>query len=160
MILLVQDYQIVLYAMMHFILLIFGYISSHLAVIKQEERKQFDRKLWLYILLFFAFGSVVVFPLFDIGRYIFLKVWEGFAYVFTFIASKIGELLKFIEPIERERQEQESSPLGGGEQDNYDELGPSLMEIIGPIIYWSILTLIIGVICSLQSVFLKINSTK
>lgn len=141
LILLVNEPQIIIYAYLQFVLLIVGYVSSHLAVINKKDRKQFNYKIWVYVISAFAFGSALFFMFFDSGRYLVMKALEGIIYAVSLTFSEAAYLLRFID-ITHKSQDEDLSKMGPAETPQYDqELGPSLFEIIAPYFYWGMIIL-------------------
>ncbi len=56
--LLVNEAVIIAYVCLQFVVLVFGYLASHLLVIARKDRKRFSRKLWLYVTGLLTAGSV------------------------------------------------------------------------------------------------------
>ncbi|WP_188454054.1 hypothetical protein [Virgibacillus oceani] len=146
--LLINEYQIILYAFLQFLFLIVGYISSHLTVIQKEERKRFDNKLWLYIGFMLSMGSVLIFLLFDPGRNLFLKIGEGLSYAAAVAASKVAFVFQFLDfnkvqlPGSETPMEQQQKQLNELQQGS----NTSLIEEIMPYIYWTISLTIAAII--------------
>ncbi|WP_088053059.1 hypothetical protein [Virgibacillus dakarensis] len=154
--LLINDFQIIIYTFLQFLLLIVGYICSHLTVIKKEERKRFDRKLWLLITGIFTAGTVIIFTLFDTGRYVFLKIGEGLSYIATIVVSKLAFLFQNLD-FDNVQLPDESSPIG--QQENklkqMEQVKPSFMEKILPFIYWGLVIVTLAFVIFLMIRFLK-----
>ncbi|WP_099159970.1 hypothetical protein [Virgibacillus ndiopensis] len=146
--LLINNYQIVLFAFLQFLFLIVGYISSHLTVIHKEERKRFDKKLWLYISFMLVTGSVIIFLLFDPGRNLFLKIGEGLSYIAAVVASKVAVVFQYLD-FNKVQLPGDSSPMGQ-QQNQLNELqqgsNTSLIEKIMPYMYWAIAIIITGLV--------------
>ncbi|MGY0693300.1 hypothetical protein ACW2QC_10985 [Virgibacillus sp. FSP13] len=140
--LLLNDYQIIVYTFLQFLMMVVGYISSHLTVITKEESR-FDKKLWLLILSVFAAGTVIIFSLFDTGRFVFIKIGEGLSYVAAIVASKSAFLFQFLD-FDKVELPDDSSPMGQQqEQLNQMEQGDaSYLEKVLPFIYWGIALII------------------
>lgn len=155
LILLINEPQIIIYVYLQFVILIFGYVSSHLFVIKKEERKQFNNKVWAYIVSAFAVGSALFFLLFDYGRLLVMKVMEGIIFLASFVFSKVAHLLGFIDLGKANVQKSGSSDLKGQKPKVREELGQSLIEKIAPYFYWGAVILILGFLIILAVKFFK-----
>src|SRR5699024_4148394 len=92
-----RDSEIIIYASLQIILLIFGNILSHLAVMKKQDRRQFDRKTILSILVPLIIGIVIFIPLFQLAKIISIQLWAGFRYLVFILASNIGRILQLFE---------------------------------------------------------------
>src|SRR5699024_3416090 len=96
-VLIVRDGEIIIYASMQVIGLIFGNIYSHLAVIKREDRRRFDIKTTSYIIIPLFIGTVLLLPLFQSGKFLLFKLWDGFRYAVFIIASLVGNIIRLFE---------------------------------------------------------------
>ena len=96
-VLIVRDGEIIIYASMQVIGLIFGNIYSHLAVIKREDRRRFDIKTTFYIIIPLFIGTVLLLPLFQSGKFLLFKLWDGFRYAVFIIASLVGNIIRLFE---------------------------------------------------------------
>lgn len=112
--LLVHYGHVMLYPFFQFIVLVFGYIVSNLAVVKQAERKQFDKKLAVYFVGLLALGAGVFYLLFAYARRTALMIWDGILLLITGSLNGLGKLLSLFTIEKREWSDQKSSP---GEDD-------------------------------------------
>src|SRR5699024_11374861 len=96
-VIIVKDSEIVFYASTIIILLIFGNIFSHLAVINKRDRRQFDLKTTLYIIGPLMIGTIILIPFFQSGKFLLLKLWDSFRYLVYVLASNMGHVLQLFE---------------------------------------------------------------
>lgn len=132
-VIIVRDSEIVFYASVLVVILIFGNIFSHLAVINKEERRQFDQKSVAYILGPIIIGTIIFIPFFQSGKFLLLQLWKGFRYLVYLLASSIGRILQLFEQDrgwgDIAEIEQPVPPAG----EFYNELeSESLIEVIAP----------------------------
>lgn len=133
-VLIVKDSEIIIYAATLVILLVFGNILSHLAVISKEDRRRFDRRSVAYILGPIILGTLIFIPFFHTGKFLLLKLWAGFRYLVYIFASSIGRVLQLFE---QDRGwgdivniEESRPPI---DDEVYQKLGAkSLIEILAP----------------------------
>lgn len=147
-VIIVKDSEIVFYASTIIILLIFGNIFSHLAVINKRDRRQFDLKTTLYIIGPLMIGTIILIPFFQSGKFLLLKLWDSFRYLVYVLASNMGKVLQLFELMsdKLEPVEIEESMLA---EDNeyYNELkSESVIELIAPYIFIIVGIIIVGLI--------------
>lgn len=111
---LVSDARMMIYPFIQFVILVIGYISSHLAVVEKEERKQFDSKLSLYFVGLLAVSAGLLFVLYDYARYFVLQIWGGILALFT---GALGALSKILGLFDIEKKGWDDQPVEGGSAD-------------------------------------------
>jgi len=156
-VIIVRDSEIVIYASALVILLIFGNIFSHLAVISQEDRRRFDKKSIVYIIGPIVLGTVFFIPFFQSGKMVLLKLWDGFRYLVYILASTLGRILQLFE---QDRGWDDIAGIEGSSPPSEDPIyqqfeEKSLVEIIAP---YAIIG--IGLIIAIILVFLAIKLSK
>ncbi|OZU88704.1 hypothetical protein CIL03_10470 [Virgibacillus indicus] len=126
--LLVRDSRIMIFPFLQIIILITGYISSHLAALKKQERREFDRMLAVYFIGFLGIGALLFFAISDGIRNSVLGIWNGLLHLLGLSLGGISNILSLIEVNEREWTSQNSD--GGGEGGEYwnEPQGVSLLE--------------------------------
>lgn len=93
----IKDSELIIYASIQVISLIFGHIFSHLAVIRKQDRRQFDQKAIASILLPLVIGTIVFVPFFQSGKLILIELWAGFRYLVYILASSVGRIMQLFE---------------------------------------------------------------
>jgi hypothetical protein len=145
---LIQDSRIMIYPFILFVIIIFGYIASHLAVVQKSERKQFDNKLSVYFIGLLAAGAGLLFLLFDGIRSIIVFAFQGILDVIASIIASMAQLFSFLEPQEMEMRELEEGDARENRAAEYwnEEGGPSFIEIITPYVLIAIALLFLSIL--------------
>lgn len=117
-VLLIDDSRIMLYPFFQFIILIFGYIISNLAVVKKENWKHFDKKIPFYFIGLLAMSAGIFYLLFSYARIAVLMAWDVLIALITESLTGVSKLLSFIKVEEMEWQDQENE-IDGGEGNEY-----------------------------------------
>ncbi|GGA76978.1 hypothetical protein [Ornithinibacillus halotolerans] len=73
----VHDSEFMVYPFLQFVILFFGYISSHLVYVVKEDRKQIDRKVPGYFIGILIAGAVLLFATYPILRFVTVTLWDG-----------------------------------------------------------------------------------
>ncbi|MEC5424992.1 hypothetical protein QGM71_16005 [Virgibacillus sp. C22-A2] len=147
--LLVNDTRIMLYPFLQFIILIIGYITSHLAVVHKMDRKQFNNKLPVYFIGVLAVGAGLFYLLFDVTRLAVLATWQGLLNLFGSALGGVANVLSFLDVQQRGWPEQTREGEGFAGDGYWKELDEkSIIEMIAPYVLTILLiTLIVfGVI--------------
>src|SRR5699024_2482846 len=146
-VIIVKDSEIIIYASMQMIGLVFGNIYSHLAVMKKEDRRQFNFKSSAYIIVPLLLGTLVFIPIFQSGKFLLSQLWDGFRSIVVLIASVIGQILHLLvqdRSWSNNAEIEESMPLAG---EYYNELeSESLIEIIAPYVIIGVSLVIVTLI--------------
>ena len=155
-----NDHELIIYVFLLFIVLIFGYISGHLAVIHRDDRKRFDRKFWLYIVSGMVIGTTIIYFSFNTVRFIVSKVWTAISYVIIFVGGNLIRLLQHLEltALEQDPDYEDPEELGDDESpipEEFQESGSVLFENITTIMMWIIVAIIIGFIFYIAYRFFK-----
>lgn len=120
--LIVRDSIVMLYPFLQFIILITGYIGSNLAVVKKEDRKQFDIKLSFYFFGILVASAGIFYLLFSFFRMSFLKVWDGILWIITGGLNVFSYILSFITIEKKGWSKQETNSSGQGDNEFFNKL--------------------------------------
>lgn len=149
LILIVKDIEIVIYALLLFLILMAGYIISHLVVVEKEKRKQFNHSLWGIIIGSFIIGTIGILFAFDFVRFLIVKVWELIRFLMLalieFVASIILPLFDFkLDPPENELEM--DGQVGGEFQDLIEGVSPGDHGDLMTYMYWALIAIIVGLL--------------
>src|SRR5690625_510811 len=132
---LIQDAKMMIYPLLLFAIVVFGYIASHLATVPKSERKQFDSRLSVYFIGLLTAGAGLFFLLYEGIRSVIVFAFQGTLNVIAGIIASIAQLFSFVEPQEMDRMEEgpneEEGELPAAEYWDAVE-GKSLIEMITP----------------------------
>ncbi|GAB3803096.1 DUF4129 domain-containing protein [Virgibacillus kimchii] len=145
---LIQDKRIMIYPLLLFVTVIFGYITSHLMVIHKSERKELDKKLSVYFLGLLAAGAGLLFLIFEGIRFIIVTAFQGILDIIGGIIAGFAQLFDFLEPQEMERMEEELQEGGENPAAEYwNEMeGQSFIEVITPYVLIAIALLFLSIL--------------
>jgi hypothetical protein len=145
---LIQDTSMMIYPLLLFIIVIFGYILSHLSVVQKNERKELDKKLSAYFIGILAAGAGLLFLLFDGTRLIVVTAFQGILNMIGAVIAGIAHIFDFFEPQELEMMEQELEEEGENPFAEYwnAEDGPSLIEVITPYVLIAVAVLFLTIL--------------
>lgn len=158
LVLMIKDMEIVIYALLIFLILMVGYLMSHLVVVEKEERKQFNHSLWGMIIGSFVLGAMSVLFAFDFVRFLISKVWAFIRYLLLvgieFIASIVLAFFDFkLEAPENELKME--GQVGGEFQDLIEGVTPSDFGDLSTFMYWAFMTLIVGLLIFIVLRFIR-----
>lgn len=143
----IKDIEIVLYAAFLFLIIIIGYLLSHLLVIEKEDQKQFQTRTWLYLLGISSAVGIIIYFLFDILRGLMAQVWFILQSIFLFVIREVSRLiLPFLDfEISPGEQPELEGEVDGDYNDLIGNLEPSQLPNFLPYIIWGVL-IILGII--------------
>ena len=128
--LIVRDSRIMIFPFLQIIILITGYISSHLAALKKHDRKQFDSRLAVYFAGFLGSSALLFYAISDGIRNTVLGIWNGFLHLLGLSLGGVSNLLSFINVEEQEIPSETSESLGVRDGDRMEVRDFPLIESI------------------------------
>lgn len=157
-IILLKDIEILILALLLFLILMIGHLYSHLIVISKDNRESFNHKLWIYIVGIFMVGAMSLVLIFDTGRLLIGKLWEGVSYLIVFVASQAARMMDLIN-YSSIIYEEDNQLVEGVVEDSPENIIPDshsllIFDNIG-VIYWAVAIIVLGVI-----IYLVIRSFK
>lgn len=145
LIIFIQDKEIIGFTLIQLLLLIFGFIFSHIKVIGKKQQKQINHTFFPLIAGLFMLSGLTLFFLFTPARLLLRKIWQGITYILLFVISKIASLFSVLGiQISSKTVEQEAIEMDVSEGDKWEEFGPSAVENLAPYINGALLVILIG----------------
>lgn len=144
-----NDLEIIVFASAQLLILIAGYIFSHLLAMKKEERNYIGQKFWLLLTGFFIIGTIALYPILFVGRIVLIEGKNFFLNSFAFTAEKVGNLLSIVEPkrVPSGVSNEDEMPGEGGHGDVITQnIGTTLVDVLVPIIIVIFILAAIGIL--------------
>lgn len=144
----IHDIGVVIYGMLLCLILMIGYMMSHLFVIEYRERKQFQHRLWILVLGSFIFGAIIIVLAFDVVRYLLSQLWSIIQYVLLAIIEVLARIILPIFDVDLELPERElklDGSVGGEFADLIEGITPSEVNLV-PYMYGFLIVLGAGLL--------------
>lgn len=131
MFVIVRDTELFLLLLIQFLILLFGYLLSHLLVTGKEESLG-GPKFWLMIAGVFAAVTLVAIPLLNFGRVVVVQAWQVITDFLVFVISQLAILFPQTDLFPTAREEMERMQMVPGEQESEEIMEPIFSEAPAP----------------------------
>jgi hypothetical protein len=149
-----REIVVFIYLLLQFIILLAGYLVSHLVEIERKEHQRVDLKGFFLIPIFMLIGSLVISFIYNPFLAVINQVWVVIKTVIIFLISNVAIMIDYILPNKDKTPTSEESPEMmrdmRGNQLNYNDglpgnqiIDEAILEIVATCIIFAIIILLI-----------------
>lgn len=145
MFIIVRDTELFVLFLIQIIILLFGYLLSHMLATSNRDQNLIDIKLWLLIAGILTAVTLTVIPLLSFGRVMVIQVWQGFINLLVYAISQLAAVFPQTEMFSTAGQGLESLQVGLPEEESEEQLEPVYTDAAAPdFLIW--LYILVGVV--------------
>lgn len=147
--LIIDDYRLIIYLFILFLVLLTGYLCRHLVVKAYQREQRFNPLIWLYLVLSIVVTTGMIYLLFPAVRLTISTLWHGFIAVIIFIGGKIVQLIFSFNIFKGEWDREEVPQQAHGEAkerhlEELEVLGLDIFDLMMKTIFWIVIIAIVG----------------
>jgi hypothetical protein len=132
MFVIVRDTELFLLLGIQILILLFGYLLSHLLATSNKEENRSHVMFWLLIAGILAAVTMAVIPLLNFGRMVIVQLWQGFINLVVWAISQLAAVFPDTELFSSAGREVERLQMGLPEEGSAEQVEPVYADAATP----------------------------
>jgi hypothetical protein len=134
----------IIFLVLQFFVLVFGYIASHVALIDKEIKLKINYKLGFYFIILISLGSFISYWI--MTQSFLVKLWNKFIYITFSFVGRILYFFQFIEDFDTQRaQNSKGNGIGEGKLEKSNSAFESIGITLGIYVLIGVIIILFGV---------------